>query len=158
VPELPKDEAALDAPLREVLAKHRENALCASCHARFDSFGLAFENYGPVGEKRTKDLAGHAVETQVVFPGGSQGDGFQSVLAYIREHRQDDFLDNLSRKLLAYALGRSLQLSDDPAVDRMKAAAAAGGYRFSPLVETIVTSRQFMYKRSSVSSPAMKGD
>jgi hypothetical protein len=158
VPELPKDEAALDAPLREVLAKHRENALCASCHARFDSFGLAFENYGPVGEKRTKDLAGHPVETQVVFPGGSQGDGFQSVLAYIREHRQNDFIDNLSRKLFAYALGRSLQLSDERAVEQMRATAAAGGYRFTPLVEVIVTSRQFMYKRSTVSAPGMKGD
>src|SRR4029453_16500698 len=37
VPELPHDEAKLDLPLREVLAKHRENQSCASCHARFDS-------------------------------------------------------------------------------------------------------------------------
>jgi mono/diheme cytochrome c family protein len=148
VPELPEDEAKLDLPLREVLAKHRENPACAACHARFDSFGLAFESYGPVGELRTKDLAGRPVETRAEFPGGGQGDGYESVLAYVREHRQNDFTANLSRKLLAYALGRSLQLSDEPLVERMNAASAARGYRFVPLVEAIVTSRQFMYKRS----------
>jgi hypothetical protein len=44
VPELPADEAKSDLPLRDMLAQHRSNAVCASCHARFDSFGLAFES------------------------------------------------------------------------------------------------------------------
>jgi len=48
------------------------------------------------------------------------------------EKRQDDYLDNLSRKLLSYALGRTLLLSDDPVVDRMKGRLAADGYRFAP--------------------------
>ena len=74
-----------------MLAKHRENPSCASCHARFDSFGLVFEGYGPIGERRSKDLAGRPVETQAVFPGGSQGAGFEGVQTYIREHRQKDF-------------------------------------------------------------------
>jgi hypothetical protein len=148
VPELPQDEAKLDLPLREMLAKHRENPSCASCHARFDSFGLVFEGYGPVGERRSHDLAGRPVDTQAVFPGGSQGAGFEGVQAYIREHRQKDFIDNLSRKLLAFALGRSLLLSDEPAIERMQSSLAANGYRFTPLVDTIVTSPQFLNKRS----------
>jgi hypothetical protein len=147
VPELPHDEAKLDRPLREVLAQHRANPACAGCHARFDSVGIAFEGYGPVGEKRSKDLAGHPVDTKAVFPGGFQGDGFQSVLDYIRDHRQKDFTDNLSRKLLAFALGRSLQLSDEPVIEQMQTKLAAGGYRFTPLVEIIVTSPQFLNKR-----------
>lgn len=147
VPELPTDEAKSDLPLREMLAKHRDNPACASCHARFDSFGLVFENYGPIGEKRDKDLAGRPVDTQAQFPGGGEGNGFAGVEAYIREHRQKDFIDNLSRKLLAYALGRSLQLSDELVVDRMKASAATKGFRFAPFIETIVTSPQFLNKR-----------
>jgi hypothetical protein len=147
VPELPQDEAKLDLPLREMLAKHRENPSCASCHARFDSFGLVFEGYGPVGEMRSHDLAGRPVDTQAVFPGGSQGAGFEGVQAYIREHRQKDFIDNLSRKLLAFALGRSLLLSDEPAIERIETNLAANGYRFTPLVDTIVTSPQFLNKR-----------
>ena len=58
VPELPRDEAKLDLPLRDLLARHRENKACASCHSRFDSLGLVFEGYGMVGERRTKDLSG----------------------------------------------------------------------------------------------------
>jgi hypothetical protein len=148
VPELPADEAKTDLPLREVLAKHRSNPVCASCHARFDVFGLAFEGYGPVGEARTKDLAGRPVDTNAVFPGGSQGSGAEGVRTYIREHRQADFVDNLSRKLLAYALDRSLQLSDDPLIERMKTRLTASGYRFNTLLEAIVTSPQFLNKRS----------
>lgn len=150
VPELPGDESKMDLPLRQMLAKHRENAACAGCHARFDGFGLAFEGYGPVGEQRTRDLAGRAVDTQADFPGGRQGKGLDDLVAYIREKRASDFVDNLVRKLLVYALGRSLQLSDEPLVDSMKTSFAAGGNRFSVLVESIVSSPQFRNQRVPV--------
>ncbi len=148
VPELPEDEAKSDLPLRDMLASHRANAVCASCHARFDSFGLAFEAYGPVGERRSDDLAGRPVDTAAVFPDGSEGSGVEGVIDYIREHRQDDYLENLSRKMLAYALSRSLLLSDEPVIERMKAGLAVNGYRFGSLVETVVTSPQFLNRRS----------
>jgi hypothetical protein len=149
VPELPADEAKLDLPLRQMLAKHRENAACASCHARFDSFGLAFEGYGPIGESRANDLAGRPVDTAATFPGGSEGSGLEGLLTYIRAHREKDFLDNLSRKLLVYALGRSLMLSDELLVEKMRAGLAAKDYRITALVDTIVTSPQFLRKRVS---------
>jgi hypothetical protein len=148
VPELPKDEAKIDLPLREMLAKHRANPACASCHQRFDSFGLVFEGYGPIGDRRSHDMGGRPVETKAQFPDGGEGDGVAGVQAYIRERRQNDYLDNLSRKLLAYALGRSLMLSDELTVEQMRAIANAKGYRFAPLVEAVVTSPQFRNKRS----------
>src|SRR5258706_15158425 len=154
VPELPHDEATSDLAIRDMLAKHRANPVCASCHARFDVFGLAFEGYGPVGEARTKDLAGRPVDINAVFPGGSQGAGVEGVRTYIREHRQTDFVDNLSRKLLAYALNRSLQLSDESIIERMETGLPADEYRFNWLVETIVTSPQFLNKRNPDSRPA----
>jgi hypothetical protein len=147
VPELPQDEAKTDAPLRDVLAQHRSNPLCAGCHARFDVFGLAMEGYGPVGEARTKDLAGRAIDASATFPGGVQGSGFRGVQAYIKAKRQQDFLENISRKLLSYALGRTLQLSDDPVIAQMKTRMSETGYQFSALVETIVSSQQFLNKR-----------
>ena len=147
VPELPQDEAKSELPLRDMLAKHRENAVCASCHARFDSFGLAFEGYGPVGETRTRDLAGRPVDTKADFPRGIQGSGFEGVQTYIREHREKDFVDNLCRKMLTYALSRSLLLSDDIVIERMKSRLAADRYRIASLVETIVTSPQFLTKK-----------
>jgi len=148
VPELPADEAKTDAPLRDVLAQHRSNPVCAGCHARFDVFGLAMEGYGPVGEARTKDLAGRAVDASATFPGAFEGSGFRGVQAYIKAKRQQDFLDNISRKLLSYALSRTLQLSDDPVVEAMTTRMSAAGYRFGSLVETIVSSPQFLNRRA----------
>jgi hypothetical protein len=152
VPELPTDEATLDLPLRDKLAQHRSNPACASCHARFDAFGLALENYGPIGEARTRDLAGRPVDTQAVFPGGSQGTGLSGLQTYIRAKREGDFLDNFSRKLLVYALGRSPMLSDEPLIQRMRTRLAASGYRVSALIETIVTSPQFLNRRTADSA------
>lgn len=147
VPELPDDEAKSDLPVRDMLAKHRENPVCAACHARFDSFGLAFEGYGPVGGARTKDLAGRPVDTSVSYPGGIPGSGFQGLQNFIRDHREKEFVDNLSRKLLAYALNRSLQLSDETALASMEARLPTRKFGFDSLIETIVTSPQFLNKR-----------
>lgn len=148
VPELPRDEATSNLPVRELLAKHRENAACASCHARFDSFGLVFEGYGPVGERRINDLAGRAVDARASFPDGTEGAGIWGLQTYIRARREQDFLNNLSEKMLAYALGRSLLISDEPLLETMRVKLAANGYKMSALIEIIVTSPQFLNKRS----------
>ncbi|HVK09029.1 MAG TPA: DUF1592 domain-containing protein [Gemmataceae bacterium] len=148
VPELPADEAKLERSLRDALAKHREHKSCSACHDRFDAVGLAFEGFGPVGERRAKDLGGRPVDTRAAFPGGGEGTGIDGLKSYIREHREKDFVRNLCAKLLAYALGRSLQPSDDATIEDMQTALAADRYRFGRLVEAIVTSPQFRNRRS----------
>jgi hypothetical protein len=148
VPELPGDESKLgNLTLRETLARHRADPSCAACHERFDSFGLVFEGYGPVGEVRDKDLGGRNVDTTALFPGGNEGAGLAGLRDYVRQRRQGDFVDNLCRKLLAYGLGRTLQPSDDETVAAMRSRLAANEYRFNTLVEVIVTSPQFRNKR-----------
>jgi hypothetical protein len=147
VPELPKDESKGDQSLPQLLAKHREHKACAVCHQRFDSLGLAFEAYGPIGERRTLDLGGRPVQTKATFPDGSEGTGVDGLRRYLAEERQKEFIDNLCRKLFAYALGRSLALSDKTTIDKMQARLAKDGYRFGSLVESIVTSPQFLNKR-----------
>lgn len=147
VPELPKDEAKFQLPLREMLAKHREVASCASCHARFDAMGLVFEGFGPVGEQRKTDLAGRPVDARATFPNNVDGAGVEGLKTYIRAERQNDFVDNFCGKMLAYALGRSMILSDDVLIEEMRSKLAANDYRFETVVESIVTSRQFLSKR-----------
>jgi hypothetical protein len=149
VPELPSDESKSELPVRDMLAKHRENPVCAACHAKFDSFGLAFEGYGPIGNSRKKDLAGRPVDTAVTYPGGFQGDGLKGLLDYIKKNREQEFVNNLVRKLVAYSLNRSLQLSDEAAIEPMQAGMAAHQYKIDWLIESIVTSPQFLNKRSS---------
>ncbi|MBC8353847.1 MAG: DUF1592 domain-containing protein [Planctomycetes bacterium] len=148
VPELPADESKLgDLTLREMLASHRDNKSCAGCHDRIDSIGLAFEGYGPVGERRDLDLGGRPVEMTAMFPGGSEGSGVDGLRRYLLEDRQQEFIENLCRKLLSYALGRTLMLSDEPLLATMQSNLKADNYRFSSVIESIVTSRQFLYKR-----------
>src|SRR5262249_31177494 len=108
---------------------------------------VVFEGFGPVGERRARDLSGRAVDASATFPGGAIGNGIEGLKTYLRAHRQNDFIDNLSRKLLAYALGRSLILSDDTLIDSMRVKLQRDGYRFDSLIESIVTSSQFRNKR-----------
>jgi hypothetical protein len=148
VPELPKDEATLgELTLPQVLARHRDNKSCAACHRRFDSVGLVFEGYGPIGERRSKDLGGRKVDTTATFPDGKDRNGLDGLRVYLREKRQDDYLDNLSRKLLSYALGRRLLPSDRQTLDAMRRRLAQDDHAFGSLVEEIVTSPQFLNKR-----------
>jgi hypothetical protein len=148
VPELPKDEADLGKlTLPQVLARHRADKNCAACHRRFDSVGLVFEGYGPVGKRRTKDLGGRPVETAATFPDGKERGSLDGLRAYLREKRQGDYVDNLCKKLFSYALGRSLLISDQKTLDEMRARLAADGHAFGNLVEVIVTSPQFLNKR-----------
>jgi len=153
VPELPSDESKMDLPVRDALAAHRANPLCAACHAKFDPLGMAFEGFGPVGGARKTDLGGRPVDTSFTYF-GSQGDGIPGLKAFIKASRQDVFVDNISRKLLAFALGRSLQLSDEGLIDKMKTNLAKDGYRFRALVETIVLSPQFRDRRADVVTAA----
>jgi mono/diheme cytochrome c family protein len=148
VPELPKDEANLgELTLLQLLARHRQDKNCAGCHRRFDSIGLVFEDYGPVGERRARDLGGRPVHTDATFPDGKDRSGLKGLRDYLRDKRQDDFVDNLCKKLFSYALGRSLLLSDRKALGAMRSRLAADGYAFGSLVEAIVTSPQFLNKR-----------
>jgi hypothetical protein len=157
VPELPNDEAKLgDLTLRETLARHREDKSCAGCHARFDPLGLVFEGYGPIGERRTNDFGGRPVDTRAEFPGGAEGTGLPGLREYIRTHRENDFVDTLCRKLIAYGLGRTLVMPDDALIAEMKSKLAANGQRFTTLVETIVGSPQFRTKRAAAISDAAK--
>ncbi len=148
VPELPKDEAGPgELTLPQLLARHRDNKSCAGCHRRFDAVGLVFEGFGPVGERRAKDLGGRPVETGATFPDGGDRDGLDGLRAYLRERRQEDFVDNLCKKLFSYGLGRGLLLSDGKALDEMRTRLTADNYAFGSLVEVIVTTPQFLNKR-----------
>jgi hypothetical protein len=148
VPELPKDEAKTgDLSLPQILARHRADKACAGCHQRFDSVGLVFEGYGPIGERRDRDLGNRPVQSKATFPDGSDGEGLAGLRRYIAERREDELVENLCRELFIYALGRGLILSDDPTIKTMRDRLSAEGHRFDALIETIVTSPQFLKKR-----------
>jgi hypothetical protein len=153
VPELPSDEADLgELTLVEAMARHREDPSCASCHATFDHFGIVFEGYGVVGEQRESDFGGRAVQATTDFPNGTSGSGLAGLRRYLETERQADFVENISRRLATYSLGRGLMLSDESLIEEMQRSLVRNDDRFSALVETLVTSTQFLMKRMPESS------
>jgi hypothetical protein len=148
VPQLPDDEAATDGlTVRQLVEKHRSVASCASCHNRIDPFGFALEAYDPIGRLRQKDLGGRPVDTRAELKDGTRFEGFDGLKDYILTRRKDEFLRNFCRKFLGYALGRSVQLSDEPLIDEMLTRLRAGDFRVSAVLETILRSKQFRYHR-----------
>jgi hypothetical protein len=94
------------------------------------------------------DLGGRPVDTRATFPGGGGGgDGVDGLRTYLDGRRGEEFVDNLCRKLLAYALGRTLLPSDDETIEHMRKRLTADGDRVGSLVESIVTSPQFLNRR-----------
>lgn len=155
IPAPPADVVALPAKetdtngktVRELLALHVESAKCARCHVRFDAVGLAMEGFDPIGRQRTKDLAGRAVDNVVKLADGTEAHGVPEFASHLLKERRADYVRTLNRKLLGYALGRSLQLSDDVLLDEMQRVLDTNGDRFVPLFETIVRSPQFRNQR-----------
>jgi mono/diheme cytochrome c family protein len=148
VPELPQDEQTTgELTIPQLLAKHREHRACAGCHQRFDALGVVFEGYGPVGEHRQHDLAGRLVQTRVEFPDGREREGIEGLRDYLASERSRDFVDSLNRRLLAYALGRSVLLSDEPLLEQLREPVGDRPLTFRTQIERIVLSPQFRRKR-----------
>ncbi len=129
--------------MRQLVAKHTSVPLCASCHQRIDPFGFALEGFDSIGRRRDSDLAGRPVDTQTKLPDGSEINGLAGLRDYLLETRRDAFLGQFCRKLLGYALGREVQLSDQPLLAEIQQRLARNSYRFSVAVDMIVQSRQF---------------
>jgi hypothetical protein len=149
LPKPPKDVPLLAETVptglseRQLIAMHSENAACAKCHRRIDPFGFALEEFDAIGRLRTADASGKPLDTKATLPDGAMLDGEESVRAYLLGPRREQFVRVFCRKLLGYALGRGVQLSDQPLLDEMAARLAADGYRVSVAIDAIVTSPQF---------------
>ena len=141
--------------IRELLALHTENAACARCHQRFDPVGLSMEGFNAIGKSRTKDLAGRPVDNLVRLSTGKTLQGIPEFSNYLITERKHEFTQTLCRKFLGFALGRSLELSDQALVEKMQAALEKDNYRFASLFETVVMSPQFRSQRGKDYTPAL---
>ena len=129
-------------PMREQLAQHRANPVCAACHAQMDQLGFALENFDAIGEWRNIYSSGSPIDAKAELPDGTVFDGPTQLRQVLLSH-SDEFLTTMTEKLLTYALGRGLEAYDAPAVRQVKREAARADYRFASLIEGIVTSTPF---------------
>ena len=133
--------------MREQMAEHRANPVCAACHKTMDPIGFAMENFDAVGAWRTKD-AGNPIDASGELVDGSKIDGVVSLRnALVR--RPELFASTMTQKMLIYALGRGLDDRDMPALRAVLHDAARDNYRFSSIVLGIVHSTPFQMRTAS---------
>ena len=148
LPRPPKNVPQLaDAPPdglteRQLIERHSSDA-SAKCHARIDPFGFALENFDAIGRFREHDASGLEIDTRTTLPDGSEINGLDGLRTYLLTERREAFLRQFTRKLLGYALGRAVQLSDEPLLAEMRDQLEAHDYHVGAAIETIVRSRQF---------------
>ncbi|HEV8069424.1 MAG TPA: DUF1592 domain-containing protein [Planctomycetaceae bacterium] len=145
VPRLPESETATEGlTVRQLIERHRSDTRCASCHRKFDPFGFALERFDAIGRIRDRDLGGRPVDTKTNLPDGTPIDGLAGLREYLAVTRRTAFVHQFCRKLLGYALGRGVQLSDEPLLAEMQKRLAANDYQISVAILTILESRQFL--------------
>jgi hypothetical protein len=132
--------------LREKLAEHKRNATCANCHLKIDPLGFPLESFDAVGRPRATYADGKPVDVTGEFADKTTIVGTDGLLRYLREHDKQ-VVTTLSKKMLGYALGRTVRGSDRALVDAMTRAGSRASV--SDLAVTIVTSRQFRNRAGS---------
>ncbi len=148
VPALPdRGDGGRPASVRERLEQHRENPVCANCHAPMDPLGFALEHFDAIGKWRAAGEGGDPIDASGVFPDGSGFEGLAGLKAMLLE-RDEQLVWTLAEKLATYALGRGLEHHDMPALRRIIRNASADDYTWSSLVLGIVESTPFQMRRS----------
>ena len=145
VPDLPLDtNKQLTGTVRQIFEQHRENPVCAGCHARMDPYGFALENYSGTGAWRETDN-GFKVDASGEINGKkfSTPSDFRKVL----QDRKADFRRAVVRKVFSYAMGRGIQGLDRPAIDQMVAQVEKDGDKFSSVILAVVQSYPFQNAR-----------
>ena len=142
VPQLP-ESVPDNLTERQLIEKHSSDAACRKCHARIDPYGFALEHFDAIGRFRQQDASGHTIDTETTLPDGTSIDGADGLRDYLLNVRRETFIRHFCRKLLGYALGRAVQLSDEPLLDKIMGDLVANDYRLSTAVEAIVLSDQF---------------
>jgi hypothetical protein len=154
VPQLSEDkDGGRPRSIREQMEAHRKNPSCAVCHVRMDPLGFSLEHFDALGKWRTS-IDTLPIDASASLPDGTRFDGVAGLRQLMATH-QEDFARTLTQKLLAYALGRSIEASDWPTIRQITRQAAPGGYRWSSLLTGIVASTPFRMSTAQGSSAAI---
>jgi hypothetical protein len=131
--------------MRERMAQHRSNTVCANCHKLMDPIGLALENFDAIGRWRTMDGEA-AIDPSDTLYNGTKVSGPGDLRQVILSH-PDQFVRTMTEMLMTYGIGRGLEYYDMPTVRSIVKEAARTNYRFSSLVLGVVKSAPFQMKK-----------
>jgi hypothetical protein len=146
VPELAKSVPDFEnLSIREQLKVHSKKAACADCHRSIDPWGIALERYDAIGLPREKTATQKKpVAFDTVLPGNHPVTGLAGLQKYLLTQRRGQFAHALVSKMLIYALGRDLELKDQPLVEELSKSFAENDYRLPALMENIAKSPPFL--------------
>ncbi|MDE0578032.1 MAG: DUF1592 domain-containing protein, partial [Opitutales bacterium] len=131
--------------VRDQLEIHRKKAACADCHRSIDPWGIALESYDAIGLFREKTVrTKKPISTETVLPGNHKINGLEDLKKFLIDQRRGQFAHALVSKMLTYALGRSLELSDEPVVKELSEEFVKSDYRLSDLMKNIIRSKPFL--------------
>jgi hypothetical protein len=133
------------ASLRARLEKHRAEPTCAVCHNRMDPIGFAMENFDAIGQWRDKD-ANHPIDASGKLPNGQPIDGPDG-LRKVLVSKRGEFVRCVTEKMLTYALGRGMEEYDRCTLKEISESVERNEYKFSALIDAIVTSDAFLKRR-----------
>lgn len=129
--------------LKERIEDHRNQAACASCHVKIDPWGIAFENYDALGKWRDT-INGREVDASSVLFNGDPLDGIDGLKRFLLINRQDQLVQAVIEKLLAYSLGRSLTFADQNEVEQIVRRVRRGNDGLQECILAIVRSELFL--------------
>ena len=130
--------------MRQRLEIHRQKAECASCHDRMDPLGFGLENYDGIGRWRDSEN-GLAIDSAGKLPSGDQFSG-PTELKSVLMKRSSEFQQHFIRKLLGFALGRSLNKFDACIVETCMKKLNENEMRSQILLEEIALSYPFQHR------------
>ena len=149
VSELQEEEGkAHDLTMREILNGHRADPSCAACHDLIDPIGFGLENYDWLGRWRDADEGGRAVDATGTLPSGESFDG-PAELRGVLLAKQDQLLRQIARKVLGYALGRSLLDRDECAIETILRELKDSNYGTRSLIRRVVLSIPFRFTENA---------
>jgi hypothetical protein len=131
--------------MRDRMAEHRNNTVCANCHKLMDPIGLALENFDAIGRWRTVDGEAAIDPSDTVY-NGTKVNGPADLRNMILNH-PEQFVRTMTEMLMTYGIGRGLEYYDMPTVRLIVKDAARTNFRFSSLVLGVVKSAPFQMKK-----------
>jgi len=164
------DSADEAVSIKNLLALHRNNESCRDCHVRLDPWGIPFERYSAIGKyqpfvpedkvrvrgfnhKQDQTLAGYQAYLKSVYteeveatsrvPHGPAVDGMEELKKYLLKDRKDEIVENVTRRLMTYGIGRELTYRDRFEVQKLLTLAEEDEYKLQEMIVSICLSPTF---------------
>ena len=134
--------------MRELMVTCTDAGPCAvPAIPAMDPLGLALENFNALGVWRDQER-GQPIDASGQLITGEKFHDIRDLKRILKDRHRLDFYRCLTEKMLTYALGRGLELSDVETVDQIVERLDREAGRFSALLMGVIESSSFQKRRN----------